>query len=236
MSYNVYALVNDAEDKIYYGISEDVNERYKKHITNISDLNKKSPLYTYFRENGKASLKLKILYTNISEDEAMTHERLLVDVAKRFGISLNGKSGGQRPTKLSDENKHKISNSLKNTLNNNEKRIDMSNLMKDYLNDNPNKKKELIDRLKSEEFKSKLSEYNKSEKSLNHIKELAIKSSKKVIDINSKEIWNSASECSKFLNCNHSSVEKTCNKKQLTCKGRNLMYYNDFLKIEGRCE
>ena len=146
----------------------------------------------------------------------MIHERLLVDVAKRFGISLNMHAGGQRPLKLTDDMKLKSREKNKITRLNPEYKKLMSELAKESMIKNPDKFKKFLD-------------------SNNNYKE-SLK--KKVIDIDSKEIWDSALECSEFLKCHHTTVEKACKKlnRAKKCKGRNLMYYNDFLKIEGRDE
>lgn len=86
------------------------------------------------------------------------------------------------------------------------------------------------------ESRKKMSEKSKGRK-LNEDTKRKMKennsNSKKIIILETGEIFNSGKECAESLHCHRSNPNFVCNGRQKTCKGYHMMWLEDYKKLKG---
>lgn len=116
----IYLIRCKTENKIYIGVSKNINNRYSQHISLLSK-NKHPNMYLQqaFNNWGKEDFSLEVLQeldqSNVSRDELYNLEIYYISLHKSnnrdYGYNLE--SGGNSKGRVADETKYRLSNSLK---------------------------------------------------------------------------------------------------------------------------
>ena len=216
----IYCIENITTNKKYIGQSTDINDRWRKHI---SELNHNSHHNDYLQKAwnkyGEDDFEFYILeYCN--EDELDEKENYYINfydtIDRKYGYNL--KSGGQAHCHHTEEVKNKISESNKKAYQNQELReLRSINALKQWAN--PNIKEKIMGsnngmygKHHNEETRQKISK-NRS----------GIPSHKRnrtpvfCIELNRK--FDDATEAGKKLSLDGSAILKVCQGKRKTCGG-----------------
>lgn len=223
----IYCIENITTNKKYIGQSTDINDRWRKHI---SELNHNSHHNDYLQKAwnkyGEDDFEFYILeYCN--EDELDEKENYYINfyntIDRKYGYNL--KSGGQAHCHHTEEVKNKISESNKKAYQNQELReLRSINALKQWAN--PNIKEKIMGsnngmygKHHNEETRQKISK-NRS----------GISSHKRnrtpvfCIELNRK--FDDATEAGKELSLDGSAILKVCQGKRKTCGGYHWKFLN----------
>jgi len=221
--YTVYLHKNKINNKIYIGITSQMPEqRWGSNGRNY----KSSPhFYSAIQKYGWDNFEHKILFTNLTKEEACLKEQELIKKynSTNRAYGYNSTSGGEIFS-MNEETKTKISNALignKNGLGHicsEEKKKKISDAQKDRKFTNEHKQKLSIASQNrhvpcSEEKKKKLSQNYPNRKRV-YCQEFNI-------------VYESVQECSRQLGIPATNISKLCNGRGKTLKGYHLKYYDD---------
>lgn len=137
MNYIVYKISNTINNKVYFGITQQsLNKRWQQHKCNSS--RKNYHLYNAIKKYGFENFKIEVVYNAKNKHDMFKKEIELIHTYKsndrRYGY--NNSTGGEKSkfgSKLSDEQKNKISEYQKNRIRKpftQETKIKMSNSAK----------------------------------------------------------------------------------------------------------
>lgn len=212
-NYIVYALLDPETNVIRYvgKTTYTLNKRFNNHISTAKTTKVKSKVLNWIRKLQKKNLKPIIM-----ELEQFNNE-IDLNNAEIFYISyfrflttnlLNLTDGGDGVTgfNVSKQTRNKISNSKLGKKLTEDTKLKQSNSRKKYLN-------------------SQLYLNNKNQLRNNKIQKFG----KKVICINTGEIFNSINQASQILKCDESNITKVCKGKLKSTKG----YKFEFLTLDG---
>ena len=221
--YSVYQHTNKINGKVYIGITKQVPEkRWGKDGNNY----KSSPhFYSAIQKYGWDNFEHKILYENLTHEEACEKEKELIQefnsMNREFGY--NSTSGGDSFI-MNEETRQKISQSMMGNQNglghpcSEEKKRKISEAQKgrEFTEEHRQKLSEAAKKRHvpcSEEKRQKLSQ-NYPNKRKVYCEEL-------------DTIYDSVQECGRQLGIPATNISKLCNGRGKTLKGYHLKYYDD---------
>lgn len=225
----IYCIENIITNKKYIGQSIDVNDRWRRHISELNhNYHHNDYLQKAWNKYGKKGFKFYVLeYCDIDKlDEKEIYYINYYDTLNRnYGYNL--KSGGQNGAySLSEESREKLSNSIKQSYqNSNLKEIRKINALNQWAN--PEIKNKIIGlnngmygRHHTEESKRKMSEHSKGKPSFR-------RNTTPVFCLELNKEFKDATEASKELSIDSSGILKVCRKERKTCGG----YHWEFINI-----
>ena len=180
----IYKITNPTS-RVYIGQSTNINRRFKNY-SKLQNCNEQIRLYRSFIKYGVENHIFEIVEECLFED-LNNRERYyqdLYNVLSKKGLNCYLTETNLKPRILSKLVKRKISNSLKGKINSEESKIKTSNSKKGQLH--------------SEETKLKMSIAKKGKKHINRFS----RKGKKVINLETNIIYNSATEAAKMNNIN----------------------------------
>lgn len=213
--YIVYMHKNKINNKIYIGITyQNTKNRWRK---NGLGYKKQKQFYNAICKYGWDNFEHIILFENLTKDEACQKEQELIKKYKsndrNYGYNLS--EGGESGSKgshwiMSKETKRKMSEKLKG-------HISWNKGMK-YTKEQKNKISIATKKaMQNPEIKNKL-----------HKKKTINKNTwKKVVCVETNEIFESIIEASKNKKCKDSDISKVCKGKRKTCGGYHWRYYEE---------
>lgn len=224
----VYCIENINTNKKYIGQSIDVNERWRKHV---SELNNNSHHNDYLQKAwnkyGEDSFIFYVLeYCDIEylDEKEIYYIEIYNTINRDYGYNL--KSGGQFTNIYTDELKQKISKSVKESYNNSKLR--------------EARKLSALNQWADPDIKAKISGENNGMYGKHHTQETVKKLSeigkrpkvskniRPVMCVELNKEFKNASVAGKELNISSSNILNTCYGKRQTCGG----YHWKFINIE----
>jgi len=200
--------INKINNKKYIGITcQNPEKRWRK-----------GKGYKYYFKNaiqlyGWHNFKHLILASNLTETEAKNFEKILIDKLRsnniNYGYNLTNGGEGTRGYKHTELSKQKMSENKKGK----------------YTGSNNH----FYKKTHSNEIKEKFSQDRKGRKLSKEWKEKLRESHfKKIINIDTGEIFDSILDASKKYNVTNTNLVKCCKGKTKTCKGYRWMYLKDY--------
>lgn len=223
--YKLYIHTNIVNNKKYVGITcQELKRRFRK---NGEGYKRCTLFYRAIKKYGWENFTYEVLFYKLDESEAKRLEIEFINKYKsnnkKYGYNID--NGGCGIGKVSKETRNKISKSLKNRLKHKE--------------NHPFYKKHHTDESKIKISKSKIGKYagegnpmyNKHHTEETKVK-IRAKVCKKVLCIQTGEVFNSCVEAGKILNICFTSISKVCIGKAYTAGGLKFKYIQEDLQDE----
>ena len=215
--YVVYKHTNKINNKAYIGIT---CQQPQKRWKNGYGYTQHQKFYSAILKYGWNNFQHQILYNNLSQKEAEEKEKQLIIIFNTIENGYNITAGGIGSLGYhhTDQNKQQISNSMKNFLKQHPQEIQRR---KNILLNPENRKKAA----------NKRNEYFKA--GSENAKKRVQKNNKKIICLNTGQIFNSINKAAQWCNIHHSGIskclkgiQKTSGKHPQTNQPLKWEYYN----------
>ena len=226
MKISIYSITNIKNNKKYIGMSQEVKTRLHKHLWALrkgTHDNKK--LQNAFNKYGEESFKTEILETFETKNrmEGLQKEKFYIDKYDSYKKGYNMSNGfdGSTLYKWTEEQTSKMKNFMKgNSYGKGVKRTEEHKKIISKTHKGKNVSKET-----REKFIKELNPFygkHHSEETLKKISDKVIK--KRVMCIETGNIYGSIVECSKEMKIDRSNISKVCKGKQSNIKGYTFKY------------
>lgn len=232
----IYKITNTINKKIYIGqtIQKYPKNRWSRHIYNAK-VGEYGPLYNAIRKYGKDLFVFEIIYQSFDIDDLNEKEIFFISYynSTKRNIGYNVELGG-KTSKMSEETKKRLSEKIKNQFKNGRPavraRVNMPPWNKGLRYKTGRKlNPEQIELLRIVNSKPKTESHKKNlsiarkEYYKNNINPL----SKKVLCLNTNQIFDSAADASRFFNFPVTAAARVCNGQRKAYKGYVFKYIND---------
>lgn len=219
----VYKITNNFNNKVYIGITtKTIVERMKNH-KNSKDGTK---LHNAIKKHGWENFKYEIIYEAKNKEELCLKEIENIELYDSYKNGYNSTTGGEVSPMLFENNKIKLSNTLKTKLKTKKQKMQQIERLHNFIKINGNPR---LGKKHSEETKRHLSELKKGNVLSQEIKDKIIISSKNrkpiiIEDVLLKKTFSflSIRQASKTLNIGRTEIKNHL-EKQTIYKGRYII-------------
>ena len=216
----IYCIRNIENDKRYIGQSIDIHDRWRRHISELTNgKHHNDHLQKSWNKYGGDSFQFDVL-EECPEDQLDDRERFYIDVYNTMDgdFGYNEKTGGQAGNHYSEQTRLKMSESIKRTfLDPNRRKIQSENALKQWAN--PEIKQKILGenngmygKHHSEESKRKMGEAKKGRPSWR-------RNTTPVFCVELDQTYDCAVTAAKELSLDSCGILKTCRGERHTCGG-----------------